>query len=305
MKTPLSFCLAAAVVSTFACSDEGGTDRDNTTGGSGGQTGGVAGSSAQGGSSGSPSTSGGAGGGTGGPNTGAALVIGELDEGGNVPITDSAGMTGINGAAYIVASRLANMGAFTTPATLTAPAGKVCAAGQAPAVPGAMGAENYTEYWGAEIDFDLNRVAADMVAAQVLGDAGVDAGGDAGGAAPLGSTAGPWTPGNVIGFSFTIDGPTMPTQFRFKSRPVGAETSENFCFTVPQPIVSGTTYNVPFTDIRRDCWNMPGETASLFQDPKNYTQLQNVGWQVSAMPVLPIPFDFCVSNIKPMLRPAP
>jgi hypothetical protein len=304
MKTPLFLGLATAVVGAFACSDEGTGDRDNT-GGSGGQTA-VAGSSGSGtgGSSGSgaagASGSPGAAGSTGGPNTGPALTIGEIDPGGNVPISDSAGTTGINGAAYLVRSMTA-AGMLTTQATLTAPPGKVCMAGSTPAVPGPPTMENYTEYWGAEIDFDLNRVAADGVAAQVLGDAGVDAGGDAG-SAPLGTTAGPWTPGRVIGFSFVIDGPTMPTGFRFKSRPQGAGTDVNFCYNMVP--VSGVVNNVLFTDIRFACWNNPGEGDSLLQyGSAMYTQLQNLGWQVPAVPVLQIPFDFCVSQIKPILAP--
>src|SRR5690242_5604836 len=108
MKTPLSFVLAVAVTGTFACSDDGEGTRNS--GGTGGQTA-QAGSSSGGNGGSSGGTQGGAGtsaAGSGGGGSsvtlGAALTIAAIDENNNVPISDAAGSTQINGAAYLVQS---------------------------------------------------------------------------------------------------------------------------------------------------------------------------------------------------------
>src|SRR4051812_17570401 len=112
MKTALSFYLVAAVAGTLACSDEGGTTRNNTGGsgqivaqagsGSGGASGGAAGSG--------QSTAGSGGGSTvGGPKTGDAFVITGGDTTANGPtglVVDSAGGTGIDGIAQVIKSPL-------------------------------------------------------------------------------------------------------------------------------------------------------------------------------------------------------
>src|SRR6476620_11791736 len=109
MKTPLSFYLVAAVAGTLACSDEGGTSRDNT--GGTGQVVAQAGSSGSGGASGSAGsgqgTSGAGGGSTGGPRTGEAFVITAGDTTANGPtglVVDSAGNTAIDGIAQVIKS---------------------------------------------------------------------------------------------------------------------------------------------------------------------------------------------------------
>jgi hypothetical protein len=310
MKTPLSLYLVAAVAGTLACSDEGGKDRND--GGSAGQTaqagagGGGNGGSSGGMQGGAGTSASGSGGGTSTVTRGAALTISAINENNNVPIADANGTSGINGAAYVVASM--NMaGMVTTPATLSGTGDKVCIAGNTVPVPmGAMG-DNYTEYWGAEIDFDLNRIADPDAP---VADAGAaDAGGDAG-APVLGAIAGAWTPGAVKGFSFVVTGNDMalpgggiPAAFRFKSRPFGAPTSENFCFNMTP--MSGVVNDVLFTDIRWDCWNSPSEASSIFQSTMGagapYTQLQNLGWQIPASPAITLNFNFCVSDIKPIL----
>jgi hypothetical protein len=291
MKTTLSFYLLAAVAGTVACSDgESPRDRNNTTGGSGGQTGVVTGGGAGGGSSGSTSQgSSGAGGGGGatGSNLGAALTITPGDTPATASVVDETGGTGINGGASVAKSML---GTVFNPAFV---AGKLCASGTTAQVVGG----DYTNYWGGLIGVDLNRVVNPDAPA---GDAGVaDAGGDSG-APVLGMVPQPWTPGNVVGFSFKIDGPTMPLTLRFQGTPTGSNTdNDHFCNNVAVGTAGGT-FNVKFSEIVRNCYDMtPG--PSMFADPAGFTQLQNINWQVSANDMIPFPFDFCVSEIKPIL----
>jgi hypothetical protein len=304
MKTTLSFGLVIAAAGTlFACSSDEGTPRP-VGGGAGSPSAGVGGSGGGGPATGAGGSAGNApvtgnGGSGGAPSTsnlGTALTIGELAAG-NAPVTDPTSTTGINGAAYLVQSQIAATLAPTTPATFTAPPDKVCMAGNTVIIPGTAPDFNYSEYWGAEIDLDLNRGAnPDASDAGAAGDAG-----DAG-APVLGQTALPWTPpANVLGFSFTIDGPTVPAALRFKTTPTGSDPSaDNFCANLSP--VSGGTYEVRLDQLVRNCFDaVPG--AAVLADPANYTTLQNLGWQVSASPTEAFMFDFCVSNIRPILAP--
>jgi hypothetical protein len=221
-------------------------------------------------------------------NNGPALVI---DADGNV--VDATGPSQINGAALLVTSPLNPPVVYTPSAT-----NGLCMSGSVgPVLPDTMGGDDYTNYWGAEIDLDLNRVANPDAVDAGAGDAGA---GDAGTA--LGQVARAWDPadGNVIGFSFTITGPTIPVSVRFKTAPTGSDTaSDNFCKQMSP--VSGATQNVLFTEFTRDCWT-PGGPA-VFADPDGYTTLQNIGWQVNADPLIAYAFDFCINDIRPILAP--
>ena len=285
MKTALSFGLMFAAASTlFACSsDENPTRGDGGTGatpGNGG-TGNVAGNT--GGMGGTTTPTGGQGGGIVGPNYGPAFTINE-----DGTVTDTAGDTGVNGAALVVAS------AMNPSAVAAFRDGALCMSGATAIVVGG----DYTNFWGAEIDLDLNRGANPDAP---TGDAGVVADAGDAGVAPLGMTAMPWSPGSVLGFSFKIDGPTVAPVLSVKATPTLSDPStDNFCYRGASP-VAGQTLDVLFSDIRRDCWNAPPESASLFQDPSGYTQLQNLGWQISADVTIAYMFDFCISELKPII----
>jgi len=119
----------------------------------------------------------------------------------------------------------------------------------------------------------------------------------------LGQVAQAWDPRpvNVIGFSFKIDGPTVAPVLSVSAAPTGRDPSADpFCYRGASP-VAGQTIDVLFTDVRLACWNAPPVTASVFQDPAGYTTLNNLGWQINAGPDLAYMFDFCVSEIKPIL----
>jgi len=291
MKAPLSFGLIVAVTGTFACSDSGDGVRRGNNGGTGNATatagsssGGTAGSGA-GGTAGSGA--GGAAGSGSGANYGPALVINA-----DGTVKDVAGTTGINGAALVVASSL------NPSAVADFRDGSLCMHGAT-----AAGFTDYGLYWGAQINLDLNRVANPAAgdAGAAPGDAGAGDAGDAGGGEVLGQVAQPWDPGNVVGFSFKIDGPMVAPVLSVSAAPSGRDPSlDPFCYRGASP-VAGQTIDVLFTDVRLACWNAPPITASVFQDPSNYTTLNNLGWQINAGPDLAYQFDFCISEIKPIL----
>jgi hypothetical protein len=300
MKTPLSFFLVAAVAGTVACSDDGGKTRDTTAaGGSAGQTGVVntGGSAGSTGGSGNLGTSG-AGGGTstGGVNLGAALTISA-----DGAVVDTAGNTGLKGLAQVIKSP---QGTVLTPG-VGFKEGALCMAGTTVVVPNG----DYTNFWGAEIDLDLkltdNAAAAAAAGGGATADAGADAGGDAGPAAPppaevpIGWNA---SAVNVVGFSFKVDGAQVPIAFRFKGLPFGAPSSTTtYCNQVAA--VSGDTVSIRFDQITKDCWAAGGAgvLTEPFPDNADGKLLRTISWQVPADITLPFPFDFCVSEIKPIL----
>src|SRR5262249_4329041 len=103
---------------------------------------------------------------------------------------------------------------------------------------------DYTAYWGTEVGINLNE-GAGRRGGGGGGDAGApegDAGGaDAGGGGAVtpppegGNTALPWERGPVLGFTFKIDGATIPP-FRFKTKPTTSTNEENFCRQIPAAV---------------------------------------------------------------------
>jgi hypothetical protein len=294
MKSPLSFGLIVAVSGALACSDSGdGVRPGANNGGTGAVTGSNGGTSSGGtagtGAGGTAGTSsGGTAGMSSGPATGtygAALVINA-----DGTVKDENGTTGINGAALVVASSM------NPSAVADFQDGKLCMHGAT-----ASGFTDYGAYWGAQINLDLKRVA--NAAAGDAGAAPADAG-DAGGEV-LGTEAGPWDPHplNIIGFSFKIDGPQVAPVLSVSAAPTGRDPSADpFCYRGASP-VAGQTIDVLFTDLRLACWDMPAVTSSIFQitEPTTYTTLNNLGWQINAGPDLAYMFDFCISDIKPII----
>ncbi|HKO95297.1 MAG TPA: hypothetical protein VJU61_29275 [Polyangiaceae bacterium] len=113
-----------------------------------------------------------------------------------------------------------------------------------------------------------------------------------------GSVAAPWDldGGNVVGFSFTVSGPLLPP-LRFGALPGSADPNvDNFCTTLP--VFSEGTFEVPFSSITRDCWQTGGEVLAP-------SDLQTIIWTLPADPTLAHPYDFCVSNVRPLLRSGP
>jgi hypothetical protein len=298
MKSPLSFGLIVAVSGALAaCSDSGDGVRPGANGGSGNTTGSNGGTSS-GGTAGT-SSGGSAGSGTGGtagtssgPPTGtygAALVIGA-----DGTVRDAAGNTGINGSALVVASP------SNPSAVANFQAGKLCMSGAT-----ASGFTDYSLFWGAQINVDLKRGEAPGGDAGA-GDAGAGDAGDAGGGDVALQPVQPWDPRpvNVIGFSFMIDGPKVAPVLSVSAAPTGRDpAADPFCYRGVSPAPGGQVIDVYFTDLRLACWDSPPVTSSVFQitEPATYTTLNNLGWQINAGPDLAYEFDFCISDIKPII----
>jgi hypothetical protein len=308
MKTSLSLGLMFTALSTFAaCSSDdegavrgaGGTSA--TTAGAGGQVAGGAGGAA-GGAAGT-TASGGTGGGAAVGTLGAALTI---DADGNV--SDTA--TGVDGGASFSSSSVT-----TVAPVATYKANGLCFKGTTATVPDA---NSYGTHWGAQLQLDLKRIPNPDAPPPAEGDAGADAGN------VIGLIPTNWPEGNVIGFAYTLVGNDTAAadkgvpnaHFRFKALPQGASnTDDNYCSN--RTPVSGVEERVLFSEINFECWAMGN--YSLADDPIQYVQtpdpnklvgtrpnpkaLLNIAWQIASdLDIAPIPFDFCVTDLKPILK---
>jgi hypothetical protein len=230
-------------------------------------------------------------------------------------VQDTAGNTNITGGIVLAQSATMN-----TPAEITVHEGQLCMKGVTAVVPDGS---SYGTHWGAELSLDLNRAAVPGAGAGAA-DAGADAGGDAGGPV-LGTMAAPWPVGNVIGFSYKITGmdPAITADqgvsagaFRFKAVPQGADTAiDTYCST--RAPINNATENVLFSAIQFECWQQMPPNASLADAMINYNvgaqgmpalranpgQLMSISWQIPADLAIPHPFDFCISDLKPILAP--
>src|SRR5262245_25986235 len=112
---------------------------------------------------------------------------------GMVPYAIGPNAYGISGGGFLARSTMGNT------VTVGADPGKICISGSLEEVPlNPDGHGNYGPYWGIEFGFNLNQAPAEGAAAP-------SAAGAAG--APAMDVAQPWHPGNVVGFSFVIEGP--------------------------------------------------------------------------------------------------
>jgi len=282
----------------LACSEEGGRGRPESAiapvGAAG--AGGAPGAS----SAGSGGTAGSAGAG-GAPATPAPMLnLGEPLEliagTGDVPYAIGPNPYGIRGGGFLARSALGNT------ITVREEPGQICISGSLEEVPNG----NYGQYWGVEIGFNLNQGAAGATPAPSeglpaapavpLADAGSDAG-DAGGSSAPAEVARPWLPGEVIGFSFVIEGPTI-NLIRFKGLPAGYDSaleSSVFCKTIEA--TSGSQQSALFSEMTQYCWSsqdVPIPAAA---------GLANISWQLPAdvAPAGVRPFDWCLKELRPIL----
>lgn len=100
--------------------------------------------------------------------------------------------------------------------------------------------------------------------------------------------------GNVTGFAFTLTGPALPLPLRLGALPGGANPEvDNFCTQLP--VVGDVPLQVPFDTLTRDCWLAGNE-------PMLASSLQSINWTIPAEAALAHVFDFCVSELRPILR---
>jgi hypothetical protein len=301
--------LQAVVVAglALACSEDGERGRPqsaiNPVAVAG--TGGAAGAVSSGGSAGATPVAG-AGGAPASP--GPQLNVGEplqlIAGTGDVPYAIGPNPYGIRGGGFLAVAPLGNT------ITVRNEPGQICISGSVDEVPGG----NYSQYWGVEFGFNLNQGevgGAPGLTAPInpnppppapLADAGSvsssDAG-DAGTSAPPAEVARPWLPGEVIGFSFVIEGPTI-NLIRFKGLPAGYDSSLEssvFCKTIEA--TSGAEQSALFSELTQYCWSsqaVPIPTAG---------GLANISWQLPAdvAPAGARPFDWCLKELRPILAP--
>ncbi len=312
MKTALSFGLIVAAASTlFACSEDSGTGCRTNCGGSGNSTSNAGTSGApSGGNTSTGGTSGaGTGGSTGGPDvrTGDALTISATGA-----VTDTA--RGISGQAFFAESPTVQV-----PTTFTAREGELCISGETAAVVDM----DYTSAWGAELIIDLLRPTGGGAGDAGAGDAGDAGGGDAGGVI-MDTDA--WAYGDVIGFTYKISGKDPASLslgvpdlgLRFKGLPEGSVgDTDTYCSSrcggrLDPGVVCPTSDSVDavlFSGITYNCWDAANPSLADEMIPRgslqtlvpNPRKLQNISWQVNADPGITKAFNFCISDIRPIL----
>jgi hypothetical protein len=100
--------------------------------------------------------------------------------------------------------------------------------------------------------------------------------------------------GSVAGFSFTVTGAEIPPSFRFGALPGNGDPSvDNFCAPLVGQI--GETFEVSIESMTRDCWQAGGQ-------PLITPDLLNIAWTLPADSFVSHPFDFCISDLRPILR---
>jgi hypothetical protein len=197
---------------------------------------------------------------------------------GEVPIIAGAGVDvpyalgpnpyGIQGGAFFARSV---MGTTSVALDKTQP-GKICMSGTVEIVPTPEDGSHppYSTYWGIDLGFNLNQSET---------------------ADPAVKT--PWiVPAEVIGFWFTVEGPTIPF-IRFKTTPTGKDPAleQDSCAVVAAP--SGVPNQVLFKDMFVQCWNGPPGTG-----PTDISMgLVDIGLQVAAGTDAALPLDFCLTAL--------
>lgn len=294
--------LVLASVLGLACGTEDRVIRGEN-GGMGGQVGqagagGILASAGQSGIGGS-SAGGGGSGGAGASNLRLGEPLQLVAGTGEVPYAIGPNPHGIRGGAFLARAPLGNT------ITVGTEPGQICISGTLSEVPlGDNGSGNYGQYWGVEIGFNLNQSAPGGGAppppasdAGVAVDAGADAGNTADAAAPP-DVAQPWQLGQVIGFSYVIEGPTI-NFIRFKALPAGYDRtleSSVFCKELPMA-TSGDVQDALFSEIDQYCW---GANFNLALPTSG--GLDNIAWQLPAdVAVGERPFDWCLKELRPIL----
>jgi len=137
----------------------------------------------------------------------------------------------------------------------------------------------YGVLWGAAIGMNLNQSLDTTVTP------------------PVGGLPKPYDASALKGFMFEVSGNTVPApaNFRFK---VESETLE-FC-NVPSLKLKVGVNSVLFTDLVAGCYKSPTPTAPLATSAQS--GLVKLAWQVLTNTKTTVPFDFCISNVRALLK---
>jgi hypothetical protein len=310
LRTALILASATTTV-VFACSDSSSRSDDDASGGTGAKAGasgsagrgssGAGGTTGQAGSSGSAGRGNQAGTGATAGTGAAAYTVGELlgfvPGTGEVPYAIGDNPYGIHGGAFLARAPNGNT------VTVADEPGKICISGSLEEVPNG----DYMGYWGIEIGFNLNQIptegGGEGGAAGATGAAGAAGAGGAGGEGGSGSAGAPpdmvgaWNPGNVVGFSYVIEGATI-SPMRFKSLPFGLDAAaEASVYCKPLMLSSGVAEDSLFSQLMQYCWDM----ASMTPLPLA-SGLANISWQLPGDVNTGVrEFDWCLSDLRPLL----
>jgi len=286
-----------AMASGFAACDGGTSDNGGTgpvvVAGSGNGT-------ATGGSS--PTGAGGSAPASGGSNgtVGGSTAVGGGPSGEGVPITPSAGWIAKESNALGVQGAAFSFGDTTTITGMTdnlkdTAATVACIKGTAAKVD--MAAEKcvskmfdppamdcYGQFWGAALGFNLNQ-AIDMTLVP-----------------PAGGTPMAFDASLIKGFYFEIsdhDDHTgtvpAPSALRFK---VDDGTKE-YCNPTAIKVKSGVN-TVLFSDLTTECWAPTATSSKITADVEK--KFIKIAWQVVTNSTSAVPFDFCVGNVRALLK---
>jgi len=136
----------------------------------------------------------------------------------------------------------------------------------------------FGEYWGADIAIYLNQPS----------DTDAGAGGE-----PL-----PFDASTLKGFSFEITGGAVPARSALRFQ-VEAE-GRLFCSSGSVKIDPGTN-RVLFEQLPEDCFRYPHDPATPTAETVK-SELLKISWHVVTNDNAAVPFDFCVSNVRALLR---
>jgi hypothetical protein len=187
----------------------------------------------------------------------------------------------------------------TTPAELSAPAGKLCLSGRTVIIP----VMDFDSYWGAGFAFYL-RTEPDPAAAGTAPDAGPSSLDEL--------LILPWDPavGSVAGFSFVVESNDaslacggLPPLLRVQASPVGSTLNSDIHCQDFRELWSGQRLELRFSQVTRECWDGV-EGRPIFADPlpAGYAkQIYSLLWLVPADEVAAYTFDFCISDIRPIV----
>jgi len=139
--------------------------------------------------------------------------------------------------------------------------------------PVAPATDCYGTFWGAAIGLNLNQATDPMTM--------------------MGGMPMPYDASAIKGFAFEItggaDATMVPTSLRFKVE----DASGEYC-TPPttKPVKLGVN-SFMFSDLVTKCWTTGGVSAEGAK-----TGLIKIAWQVVTNATGPIPFDYCVKNVR-------
>jgi len=141
----------------------------------------------------------------------------------------------------------------------------------------------YGEYWGAALGFNLNQ-AIDMTTME--------------GGTPMAFDA-----SLIKGFYFVISDHDDhsgvvpgPSALRFK---VNDSDGKEYCNTSALKVKSGEN-TVLFSDLTTECWAPTDMSSKITADVEK--KFIKIAWQVVTNSSAAVPFDFCVGNVKALLK---